>query len=404
MKDHIEELLDSYRLDERRWKRGRNVLAAAAVVAWAACAAGLRADPVRFYASYLVGYTFFVSLAWGALFFVMLQHVTGAAWSVTMRRMAENMMAVFPVAAVLFLPIAFGLHSLYEWSHPEAVTRDPILQGKAAYLNGPFFYIRAAVYFAIWTLWSMKLYRNSTARDGHTGDARALPLARSSERWSAPGMVLAIVTVALASFDWLMSLDPHWSSTMFGVYIYSGAALASAAALALILLALRRADLLRYSVNHEHYHDLGKWIFALTAFWAYIAFSQYMLIWYANLPEETVWFRARLAGSWSGVGLLLVAGHFLIPFFVLISRAAKRRLWILGAVSAWVLLMHYVDLYWIVMPVFSKAGVAPSWIDAAALVAPGSVFGLAFWRRLRRHALAPTGDIRFARALEFENV
>ncbi len=217
-------------------------------------------------------------------------------------------------------------------------------------------------------------------------------------------MVLSFITIALASFDWLMSLDPHWYSTMFGVYVYSGAALAFSAALVLILLSLRRADVLRYSVNHEHYHDLGKWVFALTVFWAYIAFSQYMLIWYANLPEETIWFRSRLSGSWTAVAVLLVAGHFLVPFFVLLSRAAKRRLWLLGAACAWLLFMHYVDLYWLVMPVFTKQGVKPSWLDLATFLAAGSVFGLAFWWPMRRRALAPTGDIRFERALEFENV
>jgi hypothetical protein len=212
------------------------------------------------------------------------------------------------------------------------------------------------------------------------------------------------VTVALAGFDWLMSLDPHWYSTMFGVYVYSGAALAFIAALTLILLAFRQAGVLLMSVNHEHYHDLGKWLFALTVFWAYIAFSQYMLIWYANLPEETAWFRDRLVGSWRGVSALLVVGHFLVPFFVLISRAAKRRLALLGAAAAWVLFMHYTDLYWIAMPIFSKRGVTPHWIDLATLAAVGGSFALAFWSRLGAHPLAPVNDIRFEKALEFTNV
>ena len=191
---------------------------------------------------------------------------------------------------------------------------------------------------------------------------------------------------------------------MFGVYIYSGAALAFIAALILILLGFRRAGVLRASVNYEHYHDLGKWLFALTAFWAYIAFSQYMLIWYANLPEETAWFRDRSVGTWRFVSLLLVVGHFLVPFFVLVSRAAKRNLILLGATAAWVIFMQYADLYWIVMPVFSKKGLTPSWIDLAALAAVAGTFALAFWWRLNRHPIAPVGDIRFEKALEFTNV
>jgi len=355
---------------------------------------------VRGSAAYLVAYVFFLTLALGALFFVMMSHLTGSAWSVTMRRISENVMVTIPSGAVLFLPIAFGLGSLYAWARPEAVANDPVLAGKAVFLNPRFFLIRAAVYFAIWSFWAVKLYRGSVSQDRET----SLRKTRSAERWSAPGMLILTVTVALASFDWLMSLDPHWYSTMFGVYVYSGAGLAFFAVLTLLLLVLRGAGLLRQSVNQEHYHDLGKWLFGLTVFWAYIAFSQYMLIWYANLPEETVWFRDRLVGSWRWVAAVLVLGHFFVPFLVLISRAAKRRLGILGAAAVWILVMHYTDLYWIAMPVFSKAGFAPSWFDAAALAAIGGTFGLVFWSRLRRHALAPTGDIRFERSLEFTNV
>jgi hypothetical protein len=393
----LEELLDSHAIDRRLWRRGRNALAAIALAGWGACAVALRLDPVRFHASYLVAYAFFLTLVLGALFFVMLQHITGSAWSVTMRRVAENVMVAVPLGAALFLPVAFGLPSLYPWARPEAVAADPILQGRVAFLNPHFFYLRAGLYFVLWSLWALRLYRNSVRGTG-------LAAAQSSHRWSAPGMLMLTATVALASFDWLMSLDPHWYSTMFGVYVYSGAALGFVAALVLILLALRRADVLRYSVNHEHYHDLGKWLFGLTSFWAYIAFSQYMLIWYANLPEETSWFRDRLAGSWHAVSALLVVGHFLVPFFVLVSRAAKRRLGLLGAAAAWVLLMQYTDLYWIVMPVFSKRGVTPHWIDLAALAAVGATFALAFWSLLGRHPLAPVNDIRFETSLEFTNV
>ncbi|MGE5648184.1 MAG: hypothetical protein ACM336_20595 [Acidobacteriota bacterium] len=393
-------IIDSYTLPDGVHAKGRLALAALAAAGWAGSGLAWATGPTRFAASYLTGYAFFVTLVLGALFFVMLQHLTGAAWSVTMRRIAENVAWTVPAAAVLFLPIAFNLGRLYEWARPEAVAHDPILQGKAAFLNPQFFLLRAAVYFAIWIFWAWKLHRNSAAHD----EAPSLAAAHSSERWSAPGMLLLTVTVALAAFDWLMSLDPHWYSTMFGIYVYSGAALGFTAALTLMLLAFRRAGVLRYSVNHEHYHDLGKWIFGLTVFWAYIAFSQYMLIWYANLPEETVWFRDRLAGSWRAVAALLIVGHFLAPFLVLVSRAAKRRLSVLGAAAAWIVLMHYIDLYWIAMPVFSKHGATPSWIDLAALAAVGGTLGLVFWQRLRQHAIAPTGDIRFEKSLEFTNV
>jgi hypothetical protein len=390
----------SYILPEQLRTRVRNGLAAVALGGWAACALAWTTAPARFAASYLVAFAFFITLAIGALFFVMLGHLTGAAWSVTMRRIAENAMITLPAGLLLFAPVALNLGSLYEWARPEAVATDPVLQGKAAFLNPAMFTARAIVYFAVWSFWAIKLYRNSVSQDR----VPALEKARSSERWSAPGMLALTVTTALAAFDWLMSLDPHWYSTMFGIYVYSGAALSFFAALAVILLAFRRAGVLRNAVNHEHYHDLGKWLFGLTVFWAYIAFSQYMLIWYANLPEETVWFRDRLIGSWRGVAALLVAGHFFVPFLVLISRAAKRHLGVLAAAAGWILLMHYMDLYWIAMPVFSKSGFAPGWIDLAAFAAIGGTLGLVFWSRLGRHALVPTGDIRFERSLEFTNV
>ncbi len=384
---------DRYILDERLYRRGRNAIALVAAAGWLATVFGYVTNPARAEQAYLVAFVFAITLMWGALFFVMLQQVTGSAWSVTMRRMAENIMAALPWGAALFVPVALSFGSLYPWARAATVAEDPVLRGRAVWMNPEFVVLRAAVYFAIWSLWSLKLYRLSTTQD----DRPSLEAAKSAERWSAVGLPVSFVTVALASFDWLMSLDAHWFSTMFGVYVYAGAALAFVALLVLILLALRAAGVLKQAVNHEHYHDLGKWLFGLTVFWAYIAFSQYMLIWYANLPEETEWFRVRVAGNWRWVGLLLVVGHFLVPFLVLISRAAKRNLWVLGTAALWLLAMHYADLYWIVMP-------APHWLDLATLAATGGTLALAFWARLGKRALAPVGDIRFERALEFENV
>ncbi len=394
------EILDDYELDAKLWRRGRNALAVVALAGWAALAAGYSNDSAAFYPAYLIAFVYWLTLALGALFFVMLQHLTGAAWSVTSRRVAETMTLTVPLAAVLFLPIAFGLPHLYEWARPEAVAADPLLQTKQAYLNPEWFHLRAAICLGIWSVWATILYRNSVKQD----DGGTLELTRSAAKWSAPGMILLALTVSLASFDWLMSLDPHWFSTMFGVYIWAGSGLAGFAAITLILLAFRRMGILRASVNHEHYHDLGKWLFALTVFWAYIAFCQYMLIWYGNMPEETVWYHVRTAGTWRWVGALLVVGQFFVPFLVLMSRAAKRKLGVLAFAAGWILLMHFADLFWVVMPVFRKDGANLLWIDIAAFVAIGATFGLAFWGLLRRHALAPVGDLRFTKALGFTNV
>ena len=217
-------------------------------------------------------------------------------------------------------------------------------------------------------------------------------------------MLVFFLTASLASVDWVMSLNPHWYSTMFGVYCLAGGAWGFFALLTFIFLRFRANGIMVNSVTTEHYHDLGKWMFALTIFWAYIAFSQYMLIWYANLPEETIFFKLRRTGTWEGVSGILLFGHFMITFLVLLARNSKRTLNVLRFATVWILAMHYVDVYWLVMPNFQKSGAAPSWIDLATLAAVVSTLALAFWLRLRKVVIAPVGDPRFKKGLEFQNV
>jgi hypothetical protein len=339
-------------------------IATLALAGIAASAAGWAADPKQFFASYLVAYAYFVLLALGAMFFVMLQHLTGAVWSLAMRPVMERVMITVPLAAVLFIPVALGIPTLYEWAHPEFHSDDPVMAVKMAFFTPWFYLARTALYFTVWTALALILYRNSGRRE------RAV-------WWSGPGLAALMVTVTMAAVDWLMSLEPHWYSTIFGVYVFSGAVLAFVAALTAILLALRRA------IGLDQYHDLGKWMFALTAFWAYIAFSQYLLIWYANLPEETVWFAHRFRGNWIYVSGTLLFGRFLLPFLVLLARAPKRNRTVLGAMSVWMLAMHYVDLHWIVMPTVHEHGFHLHWLDLSTFAAVGGLFALAFWWRMK---------------------
>lgn len=394
---------DSYYIPDAIWDRGRNVIAALFLLGWGAALAGYASNHDQFFQSYLVAFFFGFSIAIGAALFTMIQHLTGSAWSVPVRRIMENIMMSLPVLAILFIPLGLGVHSLYEWSHPEFVAKE-ILKLKVPvfnlYLNPKFFYIRAGVFFAIWTLWAWRLYSNSKSQD----TSKALAPTFSSEKWSAPGMLIFFLTASLASVDWVMSLNPHWYSTMFGVYCLAGGAWGFFALLTFVFLRFRANGIMANSVTTEHYHDLGKWMFALTVFWAYIAFSQYMLIWYANLPEETIFFKVRRTGTWEAVSGVLVFGHFLITFLVLLARNSKRTLNVLKFATVWILLMHYVDIYWLVMPNFQKNGVAPSWVDLAALVAVMSTLALAFWLRLRKSVIAPVGDPRFKKGLEFQNV
>lgn len=390
---------DNWRIDGELWTRVRTGIAFVLLVSWLAVAAGWVLDPHRFYQSYLVAFLMAVGIPLAAMFFVMVQFLTGSAWSVTMRRIAENLMASIPVGVILFIPVALGIHHLYEWSHLEVVRKDPVLSQKMGYLNEPWFLMRAAIFFVFWIVWASRLYSHSTRQDRD----RSLEHMHANSRWSAPGLLMLMVTGTLAAIDWAMSLEPHWFSTMWGIYFFSGAALAFMCVWTLICLGLRERGVLANEIREEHYHDLGKWLFALTCFWAYISFSQYMLIWYGNIPEETVWFDRRKEGFWRVWFNMLVWGHFIIPFILLVMRKAKRNYRMLTIMSIWLLVMQWADLYFIVMPVFHP-GFAFHWLDVACLGATLSALAMTFWLRMKQHAVMPVGDPRLLQALEFENV
>lgn len=350
--------------------------------------------------SWLVGSLFVLSIALGALFFVLVHHGTQAGWSVTVRRIAENVMAMLPFLALLFIPLLLARHELFHWTHAEAVQKDPLLQHKAPYLNDTFFLIRTVAYFAIWSGLALWFGRLSRLQD-ETGDRE---LTRRMRRGSAPGLLLFGLSITFFAFDWLMSLNPHWYSTIFGLYFFAGSVMAFFAFLALVSIAGQRSGLLDRVVNAEHQHDIGKLLFGFVIFWAYMAFSQYMLIWYANLPEETGFFAERLTGSWRTASIVLSMGHFVVPFFFLLPRTIKRNGTALAAVSVWLLAMHLLDLYWLVMPNLHPAGPAPSLLDAAALIGCCGVFLAAFGGALKRQALVPLRDPRLPESLTFENV
>lgn len=380
--------------------RGLRVASAAALLGLGgSLALGAAVGWDRFLQAYLVNYAFVLSLSLGALFFVLIQHVTGATWSVVVRRLAEAIAANLPWLGLLALPILFGLRSLYPWSDPAHAAHDPLLAAKAPYLNATFFTVRLAIYFLVWTWLALHYFRHSVAQDA-TGELRHT---HAMQRLSGPGLVLFAVTVSFASFDLLMSLNPHWFSTIFGVYFFAGSALGSFALLALWARMLQARGLLTRAITREHYHDLGKLVFAFIVFWAYIAFSQYMLIWYANIPEETTWYLARQTGSWTAVTVLLLFGHFFLPFLALISRTPKRRSLLLLPGALWVLLMHWVDLYWLVMPGFSPGRLPLHLLDLTLFIGfAGLTMALVLWR-LRRRSIVPERDPRLAASLEFEN-
>lgn len=383
-----------------RWAR---LPAAGAIAAGIGIGASLLlrpGDPRQFLYSWLVAFMFFLSLALGALFFVLLHYIANASWSTVVRRLAENVMGTLPLFILLFLPIALGLHGLYVWTDAETVAQDELLRGKEGYLNSGFFLLRAGVCFAAWSLLAWWFLSRSRRQD-ESGEPE---LTERMVRVSAPALFVFAITVTVAAVDWIMSIDPHWYSTMFGVYYFAGCLVGFFAFMAILTAALRRAGLLGTHVTVEHFHDIGKLLYTFTVFWAYIGFSQYFLIWYANIPEETLWYQHRAEGSWKAVSIALGIGHFAVPYLYLMSRRVKRRTGLLVLGAAWMLLMHLMDLYWLIMPNLQHHGPHVSLLDLTTLVGVGGAFLAVLGLRMRRHALVPLRDPRMAESLSFENL
>jgi hypothetical protein len=409
---------DSYRLDSRVAARAKTPLLIIAAIGWLLLIIGFFVNREQFQFSYHMAFIYFTTITLGGLFFVMTQRLTTAGWSVVVRRIAETFAANLPLIALLFIPIAIGVlspveshaahggteahakYAYFEWLDRDWVATQPAVAKKAGYLSVNFFLIRAAIFLGLWAFMGWMLHRQSVAQD-RDGDERHI---RTSFRISAPGILLFFYTGALASFDWIMSLEPHWFSTAFGLYVLAGGAMAFMATLILICNWLRGQNTLKHSITIEHYHDLGKLMAAFNIFWAYIGFSQYMLIWYANLSEETFWYKNRMVGSWQNVSLFLAFGHFILPFCFMLMRSTKRNPFTLSLVAGWMLLMHLTDVYWMVMPTLHTAGLHLHWLDAAALAAVGGTLGWFFFGRLSKHSLVPTKDPFLAESLAFENV
>jgi len=357
---------------------------------------GWFSDSSQFYFSYLTAFVFWITIALGGLFFVLLHYLVGANWSVVIRRFGESMMMILPFMAILFIPLLFGLKELYVWMNPETVATDHLLHGKAGYLNLNFFIIRLVIYFVVWTALAFLLNRYSLEQNEKPSPDQI----KKMRAISAPGMILFALTLTFASFDWLMSLDAHWYSTIFGVYIFSGSFLALVSIVTFKIIRLQSNGVLVDAITKEHFHDLGKLMFAFVIFWGYMAFSQYFLIWYGNIPEETIWFLHRWQDSWKTISLVIVFGHFVIPFFVLFPQTIKKNKIAMSIVSIWILIMHWVDIYWIVMPTLHHHGFYFSWIDVASMVGIGGLFMFLFWRNFTSHPLVPVGDPGLKKSME----
>jgi len=373
--------------DTRRPRISTVAIAAGAVL----CVIGLVVDPARTAAAYLVAYMSCLAIVLGELAMIMIARVTAATWFVALRRQAEQVAATLPVFAVLFVPILVALPVLYPWVHVTEAIAPPareIVRAKAAYLNVPFFIIRAMIYLGTWILLGERLRRASLTQD--RGDTETVE--RRLRVTSAVGLVAFGFTTSFAAFDWMMSLAPSWYSTIYGVDYFAGGMVGALALLAVLVARGRWRGELPASIGADHFHALAKLLLTFVLFWVYIGFSQLIVIWSAEVPIERSWYVVRMRGGWEDLGAVLVAGHFAIPFLALLIREFKRSVGAMAFLGAWLLAMHYLDVYWIIMPDAARTTMLGYWLDLGALLLVGGAGSLTWeWRRRAGHAVA-VGD------------
>jgi hypothetical protein len=372
----------------------RRLLIAGAVGA-AVSLVGALLNARQFFQSYLMAYMLCLGVTLGCLALGMVHQLSGGAWGVLIRRPIGAATRVLPIMTVLFLPVLAGMRALYPWTDATRVAADEVLQHKHLYLNVPFFLVRAAVYFGVWNLltyllnaWSLEQDRNPDPR-----------LARRMQKLSAVGLLGYGLTITFASFDWLMSLEPHWFSTIYGVLIIGGQGLSAMALMIAVLVWLGRRPPLDRIVVPAHFHDLGNLMLAFVMLWAYFSFSQYLIIWAGNLPLEISWYQHRLQTGWRTVGVTLILFHFAVPFVVLLSRTVKRAPDLLIRVAIGILVLRLIDLFWLIAPEFHENGLVVHWLDVVLPLSMGALWLAAFVWQLRGRAILPVHDPQFDEAL-----
>jgi len=353
---------------------------------------GALVNNAQFFHSYLVAYLFWTGIALGSLAILLLQHLTGGGWGLVIRRVLEAATRTLPLMAVLFIPIILGAYRIYPWTHHEEITKTPALMEKARfYLNLRFFSARAALYFAVWLLLAYLLNKWSLEQD-RTADRR---FGKNMRMLSGPGLLFFVLTVTFASVDWAMSLNPEWFSTIYGLlFVIAWALSALAFAIAVTSFLTNREPMSRI-VRPNHFQDLGKLMLAFVMLWAYFAFSQFLIVWSGNLPEEIRWYLPRLRGGWGAIALGVVFFHFAFPFLLLLSSSLKRNARKLQMLAGLILVMRFIDLFWMISPEFPPEGFHVNWMDVVAPVGMGGLWFAVFAWQLRKRALIPTSDPQY---------
>jgi hypothetical protein len=346
-------------------------------------------QPDQFFRAYLMAFLFWLGVSIGCLAILMLQYLSGGGWGIIIRRLLEAATRVFPLMALLFIPLLFGLHRLYPWTHADLVNASEVLKHKQFYLNVPFFIGRAVFYFAVWLVLSY-LLNSWSSRQDETAD---IGITRKLQVLSGPGIVLYGLTVSFAAIDWIMSLEPEWYSTIYGFLVMAGQALSAMAVIIAVLAMLAKQEPLASVVQAKHFQDLGKLMLTFVMLWAYMGFSQLLIIWSGDLPDEIPWYLRRFQGGWQKVGILLVVFQFALPFALLLSRNLKRYSRTLVLVAGLVFIMRFVDLFWMTAPSFSVEGgkthVSVSWMNIVAPVAIGGLWLAAFFWQLKKRPILP---------------
>jgi hypothetical protein len=372
--------------DPHRWQRFGLLVGAAGL---AVAAAGLFISREQFFRSYLWAFLFWFSIGMGCLPLLMLHHLVGGRWGFTIRRIIESGTRTLPLMAILFLPVVLGIPYLYEWSHADVVAGSEVLRQKQAYLNVPFWVLRAIVYFTVWLYYVMRLNRLSAAQDA-TGDPALL---RQFRNLSAPGLAVYGLTVTFASFDWAMSLEPQWYSTIYGMHWIVSQALSALALAVIVTFLLSDRPEVAEAAPTSSVHDLGNLLLAFVMLWAYLSFCQLLIVWSGNLPEEIHWYLSRLNNGWQWLAVTLLLFHFVAPFLLLLSRARKRRLHSLAAIAALILVMRLVDTFWIIAPAFSDHGIGFHWLDIFAVLGIGGFWLASYARALTSLPLVARQDL-----------
>lgn len=361
------------------------------------CGIGYLKSPADFFHSYLFAFIFVLGLSLGSLGLLMLQHLTGGHWGIVIRRPLESATRALTIVAVLFLPIFFGMKYLYSaWLYAPPSGEGALSSFQQHYLTPRGFKIRAVIYFAVWGILVFLFNRWSREQDVNREDRR---LRRRFKMLAGPGIILYVFAMSFAAIDWVMSLSPHWASTIYGFLFIAGQLISSMCLMIAVIVLLARAEPFSHVLQRRHLHDLGKLLLAFVMLWAYFDFSQLLIIWSGNLPEEITFYRTRLDGQWGVVAAIIVVFHFFVPFFLLLSRDLKRNLKTLPAIATWLIFMRLVDLYWMTRPEFTSRAVPTLW-DLAAPLALGGLWLFVFAGQLKQMPLLPLGDPKLEEAIE----